>query len=555
MVGSLLWAQETVFLAGQSQQPLQLDGLTLSPDETGHFEQRLAITEPRYIDLALGGQTTQVYVEPGSKIHLAVLGDDLCKDIRFRGDLAAENTYLTDLIATVTAYKYPFFRLPEDGFLDEVERRQALFLDALTDWQKQSPEASGRFVALEHLRIRAWWAEVAMMYGDLVRHFEHPSDETPKALRTLIAELNLRDETALVQPYFVDMLNRYVEKLGDYKFTHQRAMEPVDFYATNLKFDLIETSFASPKIRRTLMANVLREHFENYSADGGKHFLARLRQQGPTDDTYARLHTTWESTSSLPAGVVAQVYKSVDGHDLIAYVVKPKDHQQTDHRPVLALFHGGGWSIGSARWGLSTAQRFAERGYVAVSFQYRLRGRQDTSPVASMRDARSAIRWLRQQTKHLGIDPNQVVAYGWSAGGHIAAAAAVIDGFDEPGQATDYPCQPNALILLYPALDLEEDRWYQSILPKNTTAAMTSPSAFVRANLPPMMIAQGTADRVVPFPPIKTFVERMQAAGNQVVFQVFEGRGHLFTRNADDLQAVYERADQFLDELGFTPAE
>lgn len=37
-------------------------------------------------------------------------------------------------------------------------------------------------------------------------------------------------------------------------------------------------------------------------------------------------------------------------------------------------------------------------------------------------DARAAMRWVRSEADKLGVDPNRIAAYGWSAGGHLAAS-------------------------------------------------------------------------------------------------------------------------------------
>ena len=49
---------------------------------------------------------------------------------------------------------------------------------------------------------------------------------------------------------------------------------------------------------------------------------------------------------------------------------------------------------------------------VAISVEYRIRNKHGTSPIQAMEDAKSAIRFIRSNTKLLSIDPNKIAAAG-----------------------------------------------------------------------------------------------------------------------------------------------
>jgi dienelactone hydrolase len=90
---------------------------------------------------------------------------------------------------------------------------------------------------------------------------------------------------------------------------------------------------------------------------------------------------------------------------------------------------------------------------VAMSAEYRVKSRNNTSPRECLKDGKSAIRWIRQHALELGIDPNRLSAGGGSAGGQVAAATGTTQGFEEEGENLNISSSPNALVLFNPVFD------------------------------------------------------------------------------------------------------
>jgi len=108
----------------------------------------------------------------------------------------------------------------------------------------------------------------------------------------------------------------------------------------------------------------------------------------------------------------------------------------------IVWFHGGGWVMGDLDGMDRVARELCEvSGQVVVSVDYRL-APEHPFP-AAVDDARAALRWTAvEAAQELGIDPRRVAVGGDSAGGQLAAQAAL----REPGLAA-------AQLLVYPALD------------------------------------------------------------------------------------------------------
>ena len=95
-----------------------------------------------------------------------------------------------------------------------------------------------------------------------------------------------------------------------------------------------------------------------------------------------------------------------------------------ERRPALLQIHGGGWVIGDKReQGQPLMTHLASRGWVCFAINYRL------SPQATFPDhivdVKRAIRWIREHAAEYGADPDFLCVTGGSAGGHLAALAAV----------------------------------------------------------------------------------------------------------------------------------
>jgi acetyl esterase len=261
---------------------------------------------------------------------------------------------------------------------------------------------------------------------------------------------------------------------------------------------------------------------------------------------------------SAPA-TVEHIYATVGGVQLRVYVFSPPSEKDATPRAAIVIFHGGGWNIGEPSWGFGLAKHFAEHGMVGISAQYRLSDQKTTTPLDAMADARAAIRWIRTNAASLGVNPDRIAAYGWSAGGHLAASAAI---FDDPVTGASVSCSPNALVLISPALSLGSDGWLKRILLSRVDPGTISPDEHVRKGLPPTIILQGRADTVTPLPGVQHFCDRMKAEGNRCELNIFDAVGHLFTpvgTRDDDIPkpdptvqaAASAKADQFLVSLGY----
>lgn len=158
--------------------------------------------------------------------------------------------------------------------------------------------------------------------------------------------------------------------------------------------------------------------------------------------------------------------------------------------------------------GRQVADWFTSRGFKAFVLQYRLSSNGYILPVPLL-DARRAMQMVRARAQDYQIDPARIGIIGFSAGGHLAALAAVqpTEGkadSDDPIERVS--SRPDFLVLGYPwigAISPDTSHLsYCKIFPVmdhcEVLRAAYSPDLFVTRQTPPTFLFHTTDDGVVP---------------------------------------------------------
>ena len=225
------------------------------------------------------------------------------------------------------------------------------------------------------------------------------------------------------------------------------------------------------------------------------------------------------------------VYKTLDKKKLSLHIFNPVGHKVTDHVPVIVFFFGGGWTSGTPKQFYEQSHYFAQKGIVAISAEYRVKNKHGTTPFDAVMDAKSAIRWVRQHAKELGINPNKIVASGGSAGGHLAACTGVLEGYEEENEDLSFSSKPNLMILYNPVLDTSEKGYGMAKVGEERKTDV-SPNHHIRKGIVQTLVFHGKADKTVPFENAVRFNVLMNAAGNMCQLESYEGKDHGFFNGA-----------------------
>lgn len=226
------------------------------------------------------------------------------------------------------------------------------------------------------------------------------------------------------------------------------------------------------------------------------------------------------------------------------------------HYPALVFFFGGGWTGGKKTQFKKHAQYFSKRGLVCFLADYRIKDIHGTNPTESLKDAKSAIRYIRENKDVFKIDENKVIAVGGSAGGQLAAAAALIDSYnDDEIDNMSISCVPNGLVLFNPVIDNSPSGYGNE---KLTVDYKTfSPIHNIREGAPPTIIFLGTNDNLVSVETIKNYKAAMDEVGSKCDIHFYEGQKHGFFNfsNFEYFKKTVTKADEFLVTLGYLDNE
>ena len=168
----------------------------------------------------------------------------------------------------------------------------------------------------------------------------------------------------------------------------------------------------------------------------------------------------------------------------------------TEHAPVVVFFYGGSWKSGKRQWYRFIGEALAKRGLVVVIPDYRkwpqvwLDG--------FMQDGARAVAWSYAHAGEYGGDSKNLFVMGHSAGAHIAALLATDDEWlAADGLHAEQLAGFIGLAGPYDFLPLKDADYIDMFGPTHEAQLRSQPVHFVNGDEPPMLLLQGTTDKIV----------------------------------------------------------
>lgn len=256
------------------------------------------------------------------------------------------------------------------------------------------------------------------------------------------------------------------------------------------------------------------------------------------------------STLSCVAQNITVAYKKIDTTELNCTIYLPDSMNRGKLYPAIIFFFGGGWNSGNISQFEPHAKYFSKKGIICFLVDYRTKNKNKTTPFESVKDAKSAVRYIRQHATEFFVDTSKIIASGGSAGGHLAAAAAFVEKYNELTDDTGISCKPNALVLFNPIIDNGPGGYgYERI---GGEYRFFSPLHNINTGAPPTIILIGTEDKLIPVETVKYYKKVMEKVGSRCDLILYEGAGHgFFNYKGKYYENTIQETQKFLKSLGY----
>lgn len=236
-------------------------------------------------------------------------------------------------------------------------------------------------------------------------------------------------------------------------------------------------------------------------------------------------------------------YGHAGGRPLLLDILRPTERSD-EPRPAVIYVHGGGWLGGDRSF--TPNQILAEAGFFSCSISYRF-SNEATFP-AQIHDVKAAIRWVRANARTLGIDAARIGIWGHSAGGHLAALAAVAANHPElegDSGTPDVDSSIRAAVPISAPLEFLIDWYAVEQLPvheegkyafdglfggnpfgKPDLARGASPFWHAGPGAPPQLMVHGELDDLVPIGQARAYTARLRQYGSHAELIAIPETGH-----------------------------
>jgi len=250
-------------------------------------------------------------------------------------------------------------------------------------------------------------------------------------------------------------------------------------------------------------------------------------------------HAQTRTKTKTPYPTVA---KSVSWTVNVPYVTGGGLEQQLDlyiptdrhGEPLVVFVHGGGFDHGDkAGDSINPSNlQWLWQGYAMASVNYRLL--QHALWPAQIEDCKAAIRWLKAHANDYGYSPSKIAVVGESAGAHLVAMIGTTSGkklFDV-GDNLDQTSDVTCVVDLFGPVDVTRLPGLAAKLlgpDNNDNQEMrrnASPITYVHEGQPPILVVQGTDDKLVPYEQAELFADAMDKVHAPYHFHTVVGGGH-----------------------------
>jgi acetyl esterase/lipase len=230
--------------------------------------------------------------------------------------------------------------------------------------------------------------------------------------------------------------------------------------------------------------------------------------------------------------------------------------------PGIVVIRGGGWKQGDKNGFAPIAAGLAARGFAAACIEYRVVPAVTITDCVN--DTKAAVRWMRAEGKHYGIQTDAIGAIGGSAGGHLVALLATsykVSKLEGNGGHPGVSSRIQAVVPMAPVVDFASFQQQKQSGAANQMFAgdpkmmtLLSPVTHLDADTAPMLLIHSNGDKTVPIAQSEEMLARCKKAGVAAEMVTIDGAPHGFWNLPQWAGETIERSAKFfhsvLDHVG-----
>jgi acetyl esterase/lipase len=447
------------------------------------------------------------------------------------------------------------YSLNETQFLRKIDSLQKPFMDMASKYAMSFQTVDKNFIPNERRDFSYFFDRIILDYPYF--HENHTgkkvqlSKSTQAKLDRHLKEFNNPD--ILLSKEFQGYVEAYLRHQSTVE-VKKEVYKKSDNKRLQSYLNLIPAYFSNQECKEFWQYHYIYAHMDDWGTKNLDGIVSAFLSTSRNEAYKRTIDSMYTESTKAREDHLIKTYKSVDGYDLDIHIFLPDSIDKTTRSPVMVYFSGGSWTKGNPEWAFYGCESYAKKGWVGVSVEYRLADRHETTPFEAVKDARSAIRWLRMNADTYHIDATRIVATGNSAGGHLVLTTALANEWNEDGDNLNYSAAPNLLLVnsgVYSLYAEGTTDWITRDLSDKSLAKRISPIHLLRTGLPPMLIIHGTNDQSVDYASAKAFAVEMEKLGNDFEFHTLEGAPHAIWFDRRFSGKVSELRKAFLQKYGY----
>ncbi len=437
-----------------------------------------------------------------------------------------------------------------ENFLYKIQEYKEPFQQLIIEYQDKLNQ---NFINLEQVDNDLFFDRFIIDYPYIHQRYNNQVYNLPDSVKLRLQE-HLKEFN---NPKFIELngYNDYVKAFIHHKANElikQGAFTKSDNKKLEAQFHLLTDYFSNSECYDYWAHYYLKNHIENFGVKNINSIVNRFNNTCTDSTLIAEVKNLYNSNLEGREGHKIITYKTVTGYELDLHLFLPDTNIYSELRPAILFFHGGSWTEGKPDWFFGECKSRSKEGWLAVAVEYRIADRHNTLPFEALKDAKYAIRWVREHARDFNIDTNKIVVSGNSAGGHLALCTELIDNYDEPNENLKISSKPNLILINSGVYNLKVGaEWIKAELVNNDSVKYISPVENISETDVPVLMIHGTDDRNVPIWTAKQFYDNTKDLMPGVEYNEIHGAGHFLWFNSKHSTQVEEIRDAFLKKHGY----